>query len=225
MKNNKIYLYIMIFIFILLLPIIAIYIVYKSLNIIIFDNPDFWYGYMAYFGTTILAGVAFWQNMNANETNKRLMEQQMRQKIGYFELERDEGSGYKKLQIGNFYQEGVRQANKEDTLGIYLKNIGSDIIQNLKIQELKINDRIYSPPANIRVVYIDEIILFEIPEVKPACNEELNIAFTIEMHNLAGISYIQKILIKTQKGNHKSYPVKYFDLEILFEGENKNGQA
>ncbi len=57
---------------ILSLPIIAIGIVYFLLSKNIFDNPDFWYGYMAYFGTACLAMVSLWQNENANKINNRL---------------------------------------------------------------------------------------------------------------------------------------------------------
>lgn len=57
---------------ILILPIIAIGFVYAFLSKNIFDNPDFWYGYMAYFGTACLAMVSLWQNENANKINEKL---------------------------------------------------------------------------------------------------------------------------------------------------------
>ena len=56
----------------LLLPFIAISIVYFTAKINVFNNPDFWYGYMAYFGTVALAAVSLWQNENANMINQRL---------------------------------------------------------------------------------------------------------------------------------------------------------
>ena len=46
----------------LVLPIIAISIVWLLLKKNVFDNPEFWYGYMSYFGTIALAVVALWQN-------------------------------------------------------------------------------------------------------------------------------------------------------------------
>lgn len=56
---------------ILLLPIVAISILlFTKRNV--FDNPDFWYGYMAYFGTVILGAIAVWQNISAQKTNERL---------------------------------------------------------------------------------------------------------------------------------------------------------
>lgn len=46
----------------LFFPIIAISFAWIIFNYFIFDNPEFWYGYMAYFGTIVLAAVALWQN-------------------------------------------------------------------------------------------------------------------------------------------------------------------
>ena len=51
------------------MPIIAILIVWCTLEYNIFDNPDFWYGYMSYFGTIVLAAVALWQNYIFKEEN------------------------------------------------------------------------------------------------------------------------------------------------------------
>lgn len=62
--------------FFLILPFIAIETVFLILKINIFDNPDFWYGYMAYFGTVALAAVALVQNYNANVINDRLLNMQ-----------------------------------------------------------------------------------------------------------------------------------------------------
>lgn len=61
---------------IVILPVIAIGILYLFWSKNLFDNPDFWYGYMAYFGTTCLAIVSLWQNENANIINERLNELQ-----------------------------------------------------------------------------------------------------------------------------------------------------
>lgn len=59
--------------FFLVLPFIAIELVLLIFKINIFDNPDFWYGYMAYFGTVALASVALVQNYNSNVINDRLL--------------------------------------------------------------------------------------------------------------------------------------------------------
>jgi len=58
---------------VLLIPFIAIFIVLKILDRNIFNNPEFWYGYMAYVGTVSLASVALWQNDRANNINERLL--------------------------------------------------------------------------------------------------------------------------------------------------------
>ena len=62
---------------ILCFPLVVIGVVYLSLSKNIFNNPDFWYGYMAYFGTTFLAIVSLWQNENANETNRSMSEKNL----------------------------------------------------------------------------------------------------------------------------------------------------
>lgn len=61
---------------ILSLPILVISMAFIFLKKNIFDNPDFWYGYMAYFGTACLAMVSLLQNKNANRMNERLIELQ-----------------------------------------------------------------------------------------------------------------------------------------------------
>ena len=40
---------------VLVLPFIGMLAAYIFWEKVIFDNPDFWYGYMAYFGTVSLA--------------------------------------------------------------------------------------------------------------------------------------------------------------------------
>lgn len=57
---------------ILAMPFVAMGIVLWCLDINIFDNPDFWYGYMAYVGTIILGGIAVYQNKKAQNVNERL---------------------------------------------------------------------------------------------------------------------------------------------------------
>ncbi len=69
--------------FALILPLLVIFAVYFILRINIFDNSDFWYGYMAYFGTVALAAVSLWQNENANMINRRLAEMSCKDKIAY----------------------------------------------------------------------------------------------------------------------------------------------
>ena len=64
---------------VLVLPLLTILVVWMSMRINVFDNPDFWYGYMAYFGSVILGAIALVQSQKANDTNDRLMEMQQEQ--------------------------------------------------------------------------------------------------------------------------------------------------
>lgn len=72
--------------FFLVLPFIAISIVYFGFKINIFDNPEFWYGYMTYFGTVALAAVAVWQNRIIKEENDESQERLERLTIQANEL-------------------------------------------------------------------------------------------------------------------------------------------
>lgn len=72
--------------FILALPFIALSAVYLISKINIFDNPEFWYGYMAYFGTVALAAVAVWQNRIIKEENDKSQERLERLTIQANEL-------------------------------------------------------------------------------------------------------------------------------------------
>ncbi len=67
----------------LTLPFIAISIVYFTAKINVFNNAEFWYGYMAFFGTVALATVSLWQNENANIINQRLADMSCKDKIAY----------------------------------------------------------------------------------------------------------------------------------------------
>ncbi len=56
---------------ILLLPIIGIGVVSKfGMNL--FEEPEFWYSYMSYFGAVVLGAIAVWQNKNAQKVNEKL---------------------------------------------------------------------------------------------------------------------------------------------------------
>lgn len=59
---------------VLLLPFIAILFVFIFLKKNIFDNADFWYGYMAYFGSVVLAGVAMYQAQKSNKLSEKFDE-------------------------------------------------------------------------------------------------------------------------------------------------------
>ena len=74
---------------------------------------------MAYVGTVVLAAVPLWQNENANQTNKRMMEQQLHQKIGYFTISQTDGpqrkiNKFTDIQVGQIYDiHGNLEEDKE----------------------------------------------------------------------------------------------------------------
>ena len=56
---------------ILVFPFVMLLLVKCFLGKNIFDNADFWYGYMAYFGSVVLAGVAMQQSKNSAELSHK----------------------------------------------------------------------------------------------------------------------------------------------------------
>ena len=161
MKNKWI---ILIGSFTLVLPLLVVLAVFFIKRIYIFDNPDFWYGYMAYFGTIVLAVVALWQNEIANQTNKRIMNQQLRQKIGYFNLAEVTGEkrNFNKYQDIYVRENPINNSNNtEEYLVIGLKNVGEDIILNPKVVSATINERDSKLLTTITAIYTNETIAFE----------------------------------------------------------------
>lgn len=139
---------------VLILPFIGIGVARCLFGKNIFDNPEFWYGYMAYFGATLLATVALYENVKVDEINRILTIQQLRQKIGYFELKKEKEivrkidehqfvkffNTYSDLLMGGFVDSaGQEDESKKYCLGVCLKNVGEDIILNLKVLTSKIN--------------------------------------------------------------------------------------
>lgn len=198
----------------LLLPFMGIIVAWRFFDKIIIDNAEFWYGYMAYFGTVLLAAVALFQNVCADEVNNRLIKQQLRQKIGYFELrkvheqKRVLSLNHEIIQM-NGYQE-VKVENPTDCLGrsdisalpvmkICLKNVGEDVILNLDILSAKINEKDVIIPCSIKVVYKEEEIWFEIENIQIDNVNNLKIELFFRLENIAGIRYGQNIVIEARK--------------------------
>ena len=84
-------------IIILLIPLFTLLIL-LPMGIKVFAEKDFWYAYMAYFGTVVLASVAFWQTKKAhdqtniaNDMSKRLLDLEEREKSSvqrpFFEID------------------------------------------------------------------------------------------------------------------------------------------
>lgn len=133
-----------------------------------FDNPDFWYGYMMYFGTVSLAIVSWLQTIKTEEISNSYIEHQLRQKIGYFTLKENTNQNraiyiYQKLQMGNYMDyKGEVDCSKNNILGIWVKNIGEDIILNIYPIIGKINGEKVDIPSTINVIYKNEEICFEL---------------------------------------------------------------
>lgn len=209
---------------ILFFPLTVIMLVYFVKSVEIFDNPDFWYGYMAYFGTVLLAGVSFWQNENANQTNKRIMYQQLRQKIGYFDLKEAEKdkkqfNRYQNIQVGQNYDVNFMK-NTKDSLILKLTNVGEDVILNPTIIVSRINDCDIKASSSLGIVYKNETIDFDLGSIEKFDEEKLSIDLAVQMNNIAEIKYIQIFKIGLQKLNAKGvYVVEFFNTEFNW---NKN---
>ncbi len=59
---------------VLCLPFAVLLLVWLVLKINVFDNSSFWYAYMAYFGTVLLAGVALFQTQKTSDLTKKFDE-------------------------------------------------------------------------------------------------------------------------------------------------------
>lgn len=211
---------------VLFLPIVVIILVYIFSAINIFNNPDFWYGYMAYFGTVGLAIVSLWQNDKLNQINKRIEQQQMRQNIGYFELERKETKNllyvYKDLKMGEFYTPfGDYDRAKANTLTISLKNVGTDPIAAYHILSSKINDKENEIVSANTMIYKDESICFELNlRENEKYDDNLKVELYFKLQNFAGIVYYQHVDITAANMGDGEYRVTCFKSRIDFEEES-----
>lgn len=213
----------------LVFPLLVILLVYLICEINIFDNPDFWYGYMAYFGTISLAAIALWQSENANRTNKRIMIQQLRQKIGYFNLveatgERRKINKYKDvcIQDKNFNKENKAT---EEYLIIDLQNVGEDLVLNPKVVSSTINGCSAKLITEITSIYINETIGFHL-DSSNIKDDVLEVDFCIEMQNTAGIYYTQNFNIELKKLNTDdpvTFIIRRFNTGIKFKEDFYNG--
>lgn len=223
---------------VLILPLIVVGVVRSVLKINILDNPEFWYGYMGYFGTVALATVSWVQSIKTEETSNRFMTQQLRQKLGYFELVREEVSteqqgsktvtrlnSYSDLMAGGFVDEvGEDERSKQYVLSLRLKNVGEDIICNMEIISEKINGEELEGSCSNKVTYKGEIITFGIDIKKYYQSKIMDIDLDIEMENVAGIRYTQKFNIEVKKlveyqvenNTYSKYRVTLFDTSISF---------
>lgn len=215
----------------LFLPLIVILLVYFIMNINVFDNADFWYGYMAYFGTVVLAAVSLWQNENANQTNKRMMRQQLQQKVGYFTIGKSDGSQRKinkfiDIQVGQIYDiHGNLEEDKEKILAVSLENVGEDVVFLKKITA-DINDITVNVPCQIGMVFKGESFKVFIDNTENYKSDFLRINIILEMSNSASCNYKQKLYIEGKNNNstpNGTYMVECFKTNIIFAEDENNG--
>ncbi len=218
----KKFIYSFAFLLILFTPVIIFGCISLRLDKNVFRELDFWYGYMAYFGTALLAVVSFWQNENANKTNERLTKQQLQQKIGYLDLKGAENEEYKlnkyqNVQIGQAYDlfENKPLLNH---LILNITNVGEDVILNPKILCCEINGRKTDVQCMIGMIYLDETIKFDLGSVD-SNDKTLNIKLVIEMNNISSIKYKQILTVSLKRNDNDKniYSVYSFNTEILFE--------
>lgn len=210
-------------IIVLILPLPTIGFAHITFGTKIWDNPEFWYGYMTYFGTVFLAIISLIQNVNANENNDRFMEQQLRQKIGYFELkketeERKYINPYQRIHIGDHFTAFTPPDPNDKMMSIWMHNIGEDIILNLKVLHCCIDKKEVEMTCAINTVYKNEEIAFNIDCTNYLKEKCLNIEFLLQMSNVAGITYTQNIYLDIEKANVKSktYIITSFGTDIAF---------
>lgn len=210
-------------IIVLILPLLTIGFAYIVFKIKIFDNPDFWYGYMTYFGTAFLAIVSLIQSVNADEINHRQMEQQLRQKIGYFELEKETEerkyiSPYQRIQVGDHFTALAPPDPNDTVMSIWMRNIGEDIILNLNVLCCTINQEEVSMSCSINTIYKNEKVSFDFDCKKYLEKKCLHIELFLQMNNVAGVTYNQNIYLDIEKENIKSktYLVRSFGTDIKF---------
>ncbi len=217
--------------FALFLPLIIIGVVYLMNGPFIFDNPDFWYGYMAYFGTIALAAVALWQNENANQTNKRMMEQQLHQKIGYFTISQIDGpqrkiNKFTDIRVGQIYDiHGDLEGDKEKVLAVGLENVGEDVVFLNKITA-EINNSAVIVPCQIGMVFKGETFKVPIDNTENYKSHFLKINIVLEMSNSASCNYKQKLYIEGKNNNstpNGTYTVECFKTNIIFAEDENNG--
>lgn len=176
---------------------------------------------LTYISTVSLGLLAMWQNKKSGEENDKILRQQMRQNIGYFELERSEQKipFYRDLQIGQCHTlNGQLDSSRNNTLVISLKNVGQDIIIAPHILESHVNGKEYNLSISINMVYKEESIKFEIsPLPTQPPTEELNISLTLGMQNLASVKYFENIEISARHIGSCTYRIYGFNPKLYFE--------
>ena len=153
------------------------------------------------------------------------MIQQLRQKLGYFDLKEESGEArkfrkYRPLQVGQLLDgTGNDNRSKYKNLGIALVKVGEDLMLNVRALSGKINGISVELPCSINVIYKNEEICFELDNKRCFQEEKLKIEFSVQMENSAGIIYRQHFCIQARKAcvtSQARYLIEEFDTNIDF---------
>lgn len=160
------------------LPLIAIGVIYKVSKINFFNNPDFWYGYMAYFGTVSLAIISICQNQKAYNISDRMLKIEEQRNLPYVDIIREKST--------------VAEINdKIIKIKLWLTNYSEYPVHNIYLSKTKLNikdlDKLYNRNE------IENEIFSQLSKLPP--NKES------ENYILTTISGLREISITHRKNN------------------------
>ena len=87
------------------------------------DWLAFWGGFLAFFSSFILGAIAIWQNQQASLVNKRLLNLELKSKMGYLKL------GYKPDYLNPNLEDNEDKYIVLQGKSIFVRNVGDDIIK------------------------------------------------------------------------------------------------
>ena len=192
----------------LFLPLIVILLVYFIMNINVFDNADFWYGYMAYFGTVVLASVSLWQNENANLINKRLADMTCKDKLAYIVPTRSQ------IIRRNIFE--FRFKKRGNSFGFFVSYFL--YIDGEMVSYKSLND--FYEEANIDIIYEKNIDLSE-----HKLSNTTQITMVVLWQNQYGFKYFENIHFNfvAPRGRSEYLVSDINTIEIKYKEDNNNG--
>jgi len=192
----------------LFIPLIGLSENIRCLLSSILPNSEFWFGYMAYFGTVALAIVAVWQTGTANELSNKLLNLELKSKMGYFD------------------PQGIAQYEGHCWEEVILHNVGDDIAKIDKIHFL-----IRDASGNVRyetdlldhtkrTVFIDKKTYISIPNEHKIEGdiERRQVYMIVYIENSRGYQYKQVIDMIWNKGRdavHSSTKIMELDEPLM----------
>ena len=207
LKSRRIIFVVICFI-LLFIPLIGVSENVRCLLSSILPNSEFWFGYMAYFGTVALAIVAVWQTGKANELSNKLLNLELKSKMGYFD------------------PQGLAQYDGHCWEEVVLHNVGDDITKIHRIHFL-----IRDASGNIRcktdlldhtkhTVFIDKKAHISIPQEHKIDGEidSRQVYMIVYLENSRGYQYKQVIDMIWNKGRdsvHSSNKIMELDEPLM----------